>query len=133
MTTYEMTTIDNGTRIRDLPNTGGKELTRVNANVKVTGSELFTAPAQLVNADGVVYQYVGDKWLKITYNGVTGWMAYIHKGTPICNNFKEVVVTPPTDPQPVAGFPDSFIQTNNDPKHPDYGKQAEYVFVRVLP
>ena len=126
MTTYEMTTIDNGTRIRDLPNTGGKELTRVNANVKVTGSELFTAPAQLVNADGVVYQYVGDKWLKITYNGVTGWMAYIHKGTPICNNFKEVTTTPPPPVgEPVV--PLSFILTD-----PATGKQAEYALVRIL-
>ena len=42
--------------------------------------------------------------------------------------------TPPDPtPQPVPSFPQSFIQTNNDPKHPDYGKQAEYVFVRVLP
>ena len=124
MTTYEMTTIDNGTRIRDLPNTGGKELTRVNANVKVTGSELFTATDSLSNAGGI-YQYVGDKWLKITYNGVTGWMAYIHKGTPICNNFKEVTTTPPPVNEPPV--PLSFILTD-----PATGKQAEYALVRIL-
>lgn len=96
------------------------------------GDEAWEAPA---NGAEVVK---GDKWLHVTHrNGVElaekGWTAIVHKGVPICNNFKEVTTTPPPDPQPVAGFPDSFIQTNNDPKHPDYGKQAEYVFVRVLP
>ena len=36
--------------------------------------------------------------------------------------------TPPTDPQPVPTFPESFILEN-----PKTGERAEYVFVRVLP
>ncbi len=119
MTVYQMTTIDNGTRIRELPNTGGKELTRVNANVTVMGSESFTATKSLSNSEGV-YQYVGDHWLKVTYNGVTGWMAHIHKGQPICNNFKEVGTTPPVDPAPV--FPEYFILTDPEGKTQRYNK-----------
>jgi hypothetical protein len=56
-------------------------------------------------------------------------MAYIHKGQKICRDLVET--TPPTE-TPAVGFPQSFIQTNNDPNHPDYGKRAEYVFVKVL-
>lgn len=100
---YRMTTISNGTRIRTEPNTAGSVLAEVPANVQVTGTELFTAPTQLVNASGT-YRYMGDKWLKVSYNGVTGWMAYIHKGVKICTNFAEVVETEP----PVSQIPDSL-------------------------
>ncbi len=125
MTAYSMTTIDpNGTRIRQDHNTFASILTKVNANVTVTGTEKWTAPA-----DGVEVK-ANDVWVKVTYNGVTGWMAYIHKGQSICKNLVET--TTPTDPAPIVGFPQSFIQTNNDPNHPDYGKRAEYVFVKVL-
>lgn len=126
MTVYQMTTISSNTRIRQDHNTSAAILTSVNANVTVTGTEKWTAPA-----DGVEVK-AGDVWVKVSYNGVTGWMAHVHKGQPICNNFKEVGTTPPVDPAPVVGFPQSFIQTNNDPNHPDYGKRAEYVFVKVI-
>ena len=126
MTTYKMTTISNGTRIRTEPNTAGSILASVNANVTVQGDELFTATAPLSNSAGT-YQYVGDKWLKVSYNGVTGWMAYIHKAYAICNNFEVVSTTPPTDPPPVVQFPQSFILTD-----PATGKKAEFVFVREI-
>ncbi len=125
MTVYKMTTIDSkGTRIRQDHNTSAAVLTSVNANVTVTGTEKWTAPA-----DGVEVK-AGDVWVKVSYNGVTGWMAYIHKGQPICKNLVET--TPPVDPAPVVGFPQSYILTDNDPKSPNYGKRAEYVFVKVL-
>lgn len=120
---YRMTTISNNTRIRTESNTAGSILAEVPANVQVTGTELFTAPTPLVNASGA-YQYKGDKWLKINYNGVTGWMAYIHKGVKICDNFTEVIDGEP----PVAAptFPESFTLT--DPQ----GNRAEYIFVKAL-
>ena len=127
MTTYKMTTISNGTRIRTEPNTAGSILASVNANVTVQGDELFTATVPLSNSAGT-YQYVGDKWLKVSYNGVTGWMAYIHKAYAICNNFEVVSTTPPTDPPPVPSpvFPESFTLT--DPS----GRKAHYEFVREI-
>jgi len=94
---YQMTTISSATRIRTEPNTASSVLVSVSANVTVKASEMFTAPVQLRNANGV-YQIVGDKWLKVTYNGVTGWMAYVHMGDFICGNFQEI-----TEPAPVSG------------------------------
>ena len=132
MTTYQMTTVDNGTRVRDQSNTLGNILTQVNANVVVTGTEVFIAPRELRKADGTLYQMVGDKWLKISYNGYTGWMAFTHLGRPVCKNWVEITDTPPTDPPPSVGFPQSYILTNDDPTHPEYGKRAEYQFVRVI-
>lgn len=40
--------------------------------------------------------------------------------------------TPPVDPPVTVEFPQSCIWTDNDPKSPNYGKRAEYMFVRVL-
>lgn len=120
---YQMTTISSGTRIRTEPNTAGSVLVSVSANVTVKGTELFTAPVELRNANGV-YQRVGDKWLKISYNGVTGWMAYIHMGEPICKDFQDLA-----DPEPpvvTPAFPESFTLVNPD------GSKAEYVFVRII-
>ena len=126
MTTYEMKTVEpKGTRIRQDHNTFAAVLTTVNANVTVTGIEKWTAPA-----DGVEVK-AGDVWVKVSYNGVTGWMAYIHKGQPICRDLVEVG-TPPVDPPITAEFPQSCIWTDNDPKSPNYGKRAEYVFSKVL-
>lgn len=121
MTEYKMTTISSGTRIRQDHNTFAAVLTSVNANVTLTGTELWEAPA-----DGSEVKK-GDKWLKVSYNGVTGWMAYIHKGQYICKDFSEV-----GESQPVATFPESYELLVVDPNHPDYGKRALYQFVRVL-
>lgn len=108
---YQMTTIYNGTRIRTTPTTAGAVLASVNGNVTVSGNELYTATQDLSNVGGI-YQKVGDQWVKITYNGVTGWMAYIHMGDPICRDFKDLS-TPPTEPPP-AGIPDYFDLTAPD-------------------
>lgn len=119
---YEMTTISNGTRIRTDHNTASSVIGDVPANVKLTGDELFVATLQLSNANGV-YQFVGDKWLKTSYNGIVGWVAHIHKGQLICKDFRQVDTLP--NPNPV--FPTSFILTNPD------GNSAEYEFIRILP
>lgn len=116
MTTYSMATIYSGTKIREDHNTSANVLTSVNAKVTVTGSEKWVATT------GGAEVFIGDTWIKVTYNGVTGWMAYIHKGVAICNNFKVVETTPPPAPM----FPESFVLT--DPS----GEKAEYVFVRVI-
>ena len=92
MTNYEMTTISSGTRIRKEHNTFSTSIGSVGANVTVTGDELWTAPA-----DGVEVK-AGDKWLRLTSPQV-GWMAYTHKGVPICKDFKEIG-TPPPPPVP---------------------------------
>jgi len=124
---YSMKTIYDGTKIRLYQNTHNPttktptpELARVPAGVIVGGDEKWTALA-----DGYEVK-AGDVWLKVTYNGVTGWMAYIHKGQPICSNFK---VVESTNPPPVAtpSFPESYILEN-----PKTGERAEYIFVKVL-
>lgn len=132
MTTYKMQPINNGTRMRTDHSTFAAVITSYNRGQLVIGDEIWEAPA-----DGSEVKK-GDKWVKVvSVDGVNvterGWMAYIHKGVAVCNNFVEIATNPNPDLQPVAGFPESFIQTNNDPTHPDFGKQAEYVFVRVLP
>ncbi len=107
---YSMTTIYSGTKIREdhsthnpITKTPTPELTRVNAGVLVVGSEKWTA---LV--DGYEVK-AGDVWLKVTYNGVTGWMAYIHKGQAICRDLVETT-TPPVEPTPT--FPEYYILTD---------------------
>lgn len=98
---YRMTTLESGTRIRDTHNTAGKVLTSVWANVTVEGTEKFVASAALSNSGGV-YQAVGDIWLRVTYNGVTGWMAYTHMGKPICKDFQDLTITPEPPPDPAT-------------------------------
>jgi len=87
---YRMTTISNDTRIRTLSSTLGRVLANVPANVVVSGDELFTATQK------TPYQDIGDKWLRIDYKGIVGWMAYIHKGTPICKDFSTEGTPNPT-------------------------------------
>jgi len=95
MTNYEMTTISSGTRIRKEHNTFSTSIGSVGANVTVTGDELWTAPA-----DGVEVK-AGDKWLHLTSPQV-GWMAYTHKGVPICKDLKEIGTPPPPVPTPTT-------------------------------
>ena len=119
MTTYSMVTISGNTRIRQDHNVYAAVLATVaNANVTVFGDELWTAPA---NGSEVI---AGDKWVKVSHNGVIGWMAYIHKGVPICKNFV-TTETPPVPSEPI--LPLSFILTD-----PATGKRAEYTFVRLV-
>ena len=122
MTQYSMTPINNGTRIRTDHNTFATVITSYNRGQLVVGDEIWEAPA-----DGPEVKK-GDKWLHVTSVGGVivpdrGWMAYIHKGVAVCNNFKEI---PDPDPDPTPVFPESFILT--DPS----GAQAEYVFVRII-
>lgn len=122
MTSYSMTPINNGTRMRTDHNVFASVITSYNRAQLVVGDEIWEAPA-----DGSEVKK-GDKWLHVTsVDGVNvtdrGWMAYIHKGVPVCNNFTEIE-TPPPPPTPV--FPESFVLT--DPS----GAKAEYVFVRVI-
>jgi hypothetical protein len=123
MTTYSMTPISNGTAFRDGHSTVGTIVKlRVSANVVVLGDAVWTAPA-----DGNEVKK-GDTWLHvIAIDGaaVDGWMAIVHKGYPICDNFKEVVSTPPPVVDPPM-FPESFVLT--DPS----GNKAEYKFVRIV-
>jgi len=100
-----MTTIYTGTKIREDHNTSAAILTSVNANVTVSGPERWVAPA-----DGYEVK-VGDVWIKVSYNGVTGWMAYIHKGQAICKNMTVTETPPPVDPSAPV-FPEYFILTD---------------------
>ena len=125
MTTYSMTPINNGTRLRFEHNVFASVITSFNAKELLEGVELWEAPA-----DGVEVKK-GDKWLKVLkHKGAilttAGWTAIIHKGVAVCNNFKEIIAPPPVDP-PVNAFPDYFDLT--DPS----GETARYSFMRVLP
>lgn len=122
MTQYSMTPINNGTRLRTDHNVFAAVITSYNRGQLIVGDELWEAPA-----DGSEVKK-GDKWLRVTsVDGVNlterGWMAYIHKGVAVCNNFKEIE-GPGPNPTPV--FPESF--TLVDPS----GAKAEYVFVRII-
>lgn len=122
MTQYSMTPISNGTRLRTDHNTFSTVITSYNRGQLVVGDEIWEAPA-----DGSEVKK-GDKWLRVTsVDGVNlttrGWMAYIHKGVPVCNNFK-TIEDPAPPPAPM--FPESF--TLVDPS----GAKAEYKFVRII-
>jgi len=123
MTQYSMTPISSGTRLRNDHSTlTGAVITSYSRGQLMVGDEIWEAPA-----DGNEVKK-GDIWLHVTsVEGVNlatkGWMAYIHKGTPICENFQEIQEPqPPTTPT----FPDSFTLT--DPT----GAKAEYKFVRII-
>ena len=88
---FEMTTISSGTRIRTDHNTFAALVTSVGAGVVVRGDEVWTALS-----DGSEVK-AGDKWLHVTEAGRVGWMAYIHKGNPICRDLIEIG-TPPNPP-----------------------------------
>lgn len=90
MTEYTMNVINDGTRIRTNHDVFASVVTSVKRGVTVRGTEVWTAPA-----DGAEV-FKGDKWMKMS----NGWMAYIHKGKPVCDNFQEVgvIVTPPPPP-----------------------------------
>ena len=121
MTKYSMTPLNSGTRMRTDHTTFAAVITSYGRGQLVVGDQIWEAPA-----DGNEVKK-GDKWLHVTsVDGVNlteaGWMAYIHKGVAICNNFTEIEEPPP----PTPTFPESFILT--DPS----GAKAEYVFVRVI-
>jgi lysozyme len=126
MTQYSMTPIKDGTRMRKEHDTYATVLASYSRGQLVVGDEVWIAPA-----DGNEVRK-GDSWLKVlSVNGVAvslrGWIAIIHKGETICNNFKEVgVVVPPVDPPPAPTFPVSFVLT--DPQ----GNRAEYIFSKAL-
>lgn len=122
MAQYKMTPINNGTRMRTDHNVFAVVIKSYNRGQLVVGDEVWEAPA-----DGNEVKR-GDKWLHVvSVDGVNvidrGWMAYIHKGVAVCNNFAEI---PDPDPDPTPIFPESFILT--DPS----GARAEYVFVRII-
>lgn len=130
MTTYSMTPIDSGTRLRSDHNTFASQIDidpsmsgvqSFNRGDLLVGDELWEAPA-----DGNEVKK-GDKWVRVTHrNGVElvtkGWTAYIHKSTPICDNFNEI--TDEVSETPI--FPQSFILTDSN------GAKAEYSFVRII-
>ena len=97
-----------------------------NAGVVLKGDDVWIAPA-----DGVEVKK-GDKWMHVfEADGkrliTLGWTAIIHKGVPICNNFREVTVEPPpVEPPERYTFPESFKLTQPD------GQTAEYIFVKIV-
>lgn len=124
MTSYTMKPIDNGTRMRVNHNVFAEVILSYNRGQLVLGDEKWVAPA-----DGAEVKK-GDVWIKVlSVDGVLvaerGWMAYIHKGGYICNNFEEIEDPIPPDPTAPV-FPESFVLT--DPS----GAKAEYAFVKII-
>lgn len=119
-----MTPISNGTRLRKDHNTFSAVITSYDPPAFIQGSELWIAPA-----DGNEVK-ANDKWLKVTHvNGEAvsaGWMAYIHKGVPICKNLMEQPQPPQPPPPEPPKFPLSFTLV-----YPS-GAKAEYKFVKVI-
>jgi len=123
MTQYSMTPISNGTRMRSDHTTFASVVSSYGRGQLIVGDEIWEAPA-----DGSEVKK-GDKWLHVSsVDGINvterGWMAYIHKAYPICDNFK--LIEDPTPPPTTPTFPESFTLT--DPS----GAKAEYKFVRII-
>lgn len=121
MTTYR-TTWTKGMNTRPLPNVNNSPNGTVAYGappVKVL--EVFNVTVATATAK------IGDQWVRIS--DAPQWVAVKHMGVVygVLEND-----TPPTDPPPSVGFPQSYILTNDDPAHPEYGKRAEYQFVRVV-
>lgn len=75
-TTHEMS-------LRTGHSTQFSKITAYPVNTTVYGDEIFTAPVDLKNASGVVYQKAGDIWLlvqEVKGQAVGGWMAIVHMG-----------------------------------------------------
>lgn len=95
---YTMTPIGTGTRLRTDHTTFATVITSYGIAAIVQGDDLWIAPA-----DGSEVKK-GDKWLHVTHVNdvplpVSGWMAYIHKGVPICKDFKDLTSgSPPIPP-----------------------------------
>jgi len=122
---YSMTPMGSGTRLRTDHNTFASVITSYGISALVQGDVIWTAPT-----DGNEVKK-GDIWLHVTHVSdvpvVQGWMAYIHKGAPICRDFVDNTQSNPPDPEPeTPAFPESFTLT--DPS----GIKAEYVFVRII-
>ena len=113
---YQMTTINSGLRIRLDHNTFASVLTTVpSANVVLKGSEKWIAPA-----DGSEVK-AGDIWIKVTYNGFTGWAAHTHKGVAYCRDLQEIAPPPVvTNPE----FPDYFILESPTGERVRYARAA---------
>jgi lysozyme len=101
MTQYSITPMTSGTRMRsDHTVFAGVLKTDLKPTDLIIGDEVWTAAA-----DGLEVKK-GDTWMKVlSVNGVPvpvrGWTAIVHKGVPICNNFKVLGdTTPPVDPEP---------------------------------
>lgn len=102
---YEMTTIYSGTRIRADHNTFAAVHSSVNANIVVSGDELWTAPA------GGAEVYANDQWLHITHGAFTGWMALTHKGKAYCKDFK---IINEYEPDPTPPSTETYMATIKD-------------------
>ena len=122
MTQYRMTPVYN-TRLRTDHTTLASIVTSYSPGQIVIGDEKWEA-----TADGNEVKK-GDIWIHvISVDGKSvspqGWMAYIHKGTQICQDFETIETPEPPPNTPI--FPDSFTLT--DPS----GAKAEYKFVRII-
>lgn len=95
---YSMTPIGNGTRLRKDHTTFAGVITSYNIGDLIQGDLLWVSPT-----DGKEV-WRNDKWLHVTHVNneplvEQGWMALIHKGIPICRDFKDMTGgTPPPTP-----------------------------------
>lgn len=95
---YSMTPIGNGTRLRKDHTTFAVVITSYNKGDLVQGDEIWVASAEGKEV------WKNDKWLHVTHvNNAPleeqGWMALIHKGIKICDNFTDLTGgTPPPPP-----------------------------------
>lgn len=100
---YSMTPKGSGTRLRKDHTTFASVITSYGISTLVQGDTIWTAPA-----DGNEVKK-GDIWLHVTHvndaplaQEEQGWMAYIHKGVPICKDFKDLTGTTPPPPTPAT-------------------------------
>jgi len=115
---------------------------KANVNVNIRSTTLAAGSANIIGGVPAGTEFIGSglitapdgvKWVDLVSVGGINKDGYISTKANI-TLLEDTGTTnpPPVEPPVTVGFPQSFIQTNNDPNHPDYGKRAEYIFVKVL-
>lgn len=85
MATYTALTKGSGLRIREDHNVSSP----VVSSIQLSGTPVVAHEKWEATENGTNYMK-GDIWLKITYNGITGWIAYRHMGDLFCTSLSEV-------------------------------------------
>jgi len=101
------------------PKFQGSTIATLTVNTTAGGDEVWecTQNGEYLNSK------IGDKWLHIV-TPTDGWVAVIHAGVVQCKLVENTN-------QPVT-FPQKCVWQNVDETHPDFGKKAEYGFIREI-
>lgn len=106
---YKATSIYDNLRLRPDHNTNNTALTQYPAGTVFEGDNLFTAPVELRNSSGAVYQQAGDQWLEAA-TPRAGWVAIKHLGKLYSTLVDNGPVDPPAEKHTVEVLVDGTRQ-----------------------